>query len=97
MGRRVCNYGSYYGCRAQSASVSGRAMARRRGKVCRPWGIRSLRCLHARWRGRSTRPIFDCRETAIGLCRLPRTVGERVAERWRDGAGRFADLGVSGH
>ena len=27
------------------------------------------------------------------LCRLPRTVGESVAERWRDGAGSFATLG----
>jgi hypothetical protein len=55
--------------------------------------IRSLRCLHTRWRGRSMRPIFDCRETVIELCRLPRTVGERVAERWCDGTGSLPTLG----
>jgi hypothetical protein len=52
---------------------------------------------HTRWRGRSMRPIFDCRETAMELCRLPSTVCERVGERWRDGAMQFCDLGVSGH
>ena len=40
------------------------------------------------------RPIFDCRETAMGLCRLPSTVCERVGERWRAGAGSFAILGI---
>ena len=49
------------------------------------------------WRGLSMRLIFDCRETAMGLCRLPSTVCERVGERWRDGAMQFCDLGVSGH
>ncbi len=44
------------------------------------------------WRGprRSTRLIFDHRETVMGLrlCRrLARTVCERLGERWRDGAG----------
>jgi len=29
----------------------------------------------------------------MGLCRLPRTVCARVAERWRDGAGRLPILG----
>ncbi len=29
----------------------------------------------------------------MGLCRLPRTVCERVGERWRDGAGSLATLG----
>ncbi len=29
----------------------------------------------------------------MGLCRLPRTVGERVGERWRDGAGSLPTLG----
>jgi hypothetical protein len=29
----------------------------------------------------------------MGLCRLPRTVGERVAERCRDGAGSLPILG----
>ncbi len=38
-------------------------------------------------------PIFDCRETVMGLCRLPRTVGESVAERWRDGSGSLPTLG----
>jgi hypothetical protein len=61
--------------------------------VCRPWVIRSLRCLHTCWRGRSRRPIFDHRETVMGLCRLPRTVCERVRERWRDGVGSLPTLG----
>ena len=59
-------------------------------------GIRSLRCLHTRWRGRSTRPIFDCRETVMGLCRLAHTLrkcGRATARR----RGQFADLGLSGH
>jgi hypothetical protein len=38
-------------------------------------------------------PIFDHRETVMGLCRLARTVCERVGERWRDGAGRLPILG----
>ena len=50
-------------------------------------GIRSLRCLHTRWRRRATRPIFDCRETVIGPRPRGRTVCERVGERRRDGAG----------
>jgi hypothetical protein len=56
-------------------------------------GIRSLRCLHTCWRGRSRRPIFDHRETVMGLCRLARTVCERVGERWRDGVGSLPNLG----
>ena len=28
----------------------------------------------------------------MGLCRLPRTVCERVSERWRDGAGSLSAL-----
>jgi hypothetical protein len=55
--------------------------------VCRSWVIRSLRCLPTRRRGRATRPIFDCRETVMGLCRLPRTVCESVGQRWRDVVG----------
>ena len=55
-------------------------------------GIRSLRCLHTRRRGWLTRPISDCRETVMGLCRLPHTVGERVGKRWRDGPGGLAIL-----
>jgi len=54
---------------------------------CRSWVIRSIRCLHTCLRGRSMVPIFDHRETVMGLCRLARTVCERVGERWRDGAG----------
>ena len=49
--------------------------------------------MHTCWRGRSTRSIFDSRETVMGLCRLPRTVCERVGERWRDGAGSLLILG----
>jgi hypothetical protein len=37
--------------------------------------------------------VFDCRETVMGLCRLPRTVCERVGERWRDCAGSLPTLG----
>jgi hypothetical protein len=29
----------------------------------------------------------------MGLCRLPRTVCERVGQRWRDGAGSLPILG----
>ena len=29
----------------------------------------------------------------MGLCRLPRTVCERVGERWRDGSGSLRALG----
>jgi hypothetical protein len=36
--------------------------------------------------------IFDNRGTAMGLCRLARTVRESVGERWRDGA-QIADPG----
>jgi hypothetical protein len=49
--------------------------------------------MHPCWHGRSTRSIFDHRETVMGLCRLPRTVCERVGERWRDGAGSLLTLG----
>ena len=61
--------------------------------VCRSWVMRSYRCLHTRWRGRATRSIFDHRETVMGLCRLSRTVCERVGDRWRDGAGSLLTLG----
>ena len=57
------------------------------------WGIRSLRCWHTCLRGRSRRPIFDHRDTVMGLCRLARTGCERVGERWRDGAGSLPILG----
>ena len=39
------------------------------------------------------RPFLDHRETVMGLCRLARTVCERVGERWRDGAGSLPILG----
>jgi hypothetical protein len=56
-------------------------------------GIRSHRCLHTCWRGRSMGQIFDHRETVTGLCRLARTVCESLGERWRDGAGSLPILG----
>ena len=59
--------------------------------------IRSQSCLHTCWRGRSTRPIFDHRETVMGLCRLARTVCEHVRERWRDGAGSLPTFGIRPH
>jgi hypothetical protein len=31
--------------------------------------------------------IFEHREMAAGVSRLPRTVGLSMGERWRDGAG----------
>jgi hypothetical protein len=56
-------------------------------------GIRSLRCLHTHWRGRSMRQIFDHRETVMGLRRLARAVCERVRARRRDGAGSLLTFG----
>ena len=50
-------------------------------------GIRSLRGLHACWRGKLMGPIFDCREAVMGPSSWRRTVCERVGERWCDGAG----------
>ena len=38
------------------------------------------------------RSIFEHRETAAGVCRLPRTVCESVGERYCDGAGNFLTL-----
>ena len=49
--------------------------------------IRSQPCLHTCWRGRSTGPIFDRREAAVGAGWLPCTVCESVGGRSRDGAG----------
>ena len=79
------------GCRAQSARVpeSDGAAAR---AVCRTLGIRSHRCLHACWRGRSIGPIFEHREAAVGVSRLPLTVCESAGERGCRGAGRLPDL-----
>jgi hypothetical protein len=56
-------------------------------------GIRSLRCLHTHWRGRSMRQIFDHRETVMGLRRLARAVCESVRARRRDGAGSLLTFG----
>ena len=47
--------------------------------------IRSHRCFHSSWRKSWARPIFDDREAAVGLSRLPRAVCESVGERRRDG------------
>ena len=59
--------------------------------VCLRWV--SIRCMHACWHGKFTCRILDCRETVMGLCRLPRKVCESMGERWRDGAGSLAILG----
>jgi hypothetical protein len=85
--------GSERGCRAQPARVweSDGATAR---AVCRTLGIRSHRCLHTCWRGRSMGQIFEHREAVTGVSRLPRTVCESVGERWRDGAGSLPTLGI---
>jgi hypothetical protein len=61
------------------------------------FGIRPHRRMHTCLRGRSTRPIFDHRETVMGLCRLARTVCEHVRERWRDGAGSLPTFGIQSH
>ena len=45
-----------------------------------------------KWRGWSTGSIFDHRETAAGVGRLPHTVCESVGERWREDAGSFLTL-----
>ena len=57
-------------------------------------GIRSLRCLHTHWRGRSMRQIFDHPETVMGLRRLARAVCEGVRARLHDGAGSLLTLGI---
>ena len=62
-------------------------MARRRGQSCDLGYPVTKMLAHTRWRRRSTRPIFDCRETAMGLRPRRCTVCERVGERWRDDAG----------
>ena len=60
-------------------------------------GLRSHRCVHACWRGRSMGQIFDCREAEVGLCPWPRTVCESVGERWSDEAGCLPTLGLRSH
>ena len=81
--------------RAVCESVGGR---RRDGAGILPIsGIRSHRCLHTSGRGRAVGQILDHRETAMGLCRLSRAVCERMAERWRDGAGSLPTLGIGSH
>jgi sarcosine oxidase delta subunit len=71
---------------------SGGATAR---AVCRTFGIRSHRCLHADWCGRSKEQIFEHREAAAGVYGMPRTVWGSSRERWRDGAGCLPDLTIS--
>jgi hypothetical protein len=56
-------------------------------------GIRSYR-LYACSLGKLTGPIFDCPETAVGLCPWPRTVCESVGERWSDEAGCLLTSGI---
>ena len=79
-------------CRAQSLGVSESDGATARA-VCRSWDTRSLGCLHTCWRGRSTRSIFDHRESVMGPRPRGRTVCERIAERLCDGAGSLPILG----
>jgi len=82
--------------RAQSARVpeSDGATAR---AVCRTLGIRSHRCLHACWRGRSMGPIFDHREAAAGVSRPPRTACDGCGRAMAQRRGQFAGPWVSGH
>jgi len=61
------------------------------------FGIRPHRRLHICRRGRSMGPIFDHRETVMGLYRLARTVCESVGERWPDGAGSLPTFGIQSH
>ena len=76
---------------AHSLRGGRRPMARWRSQFAHH-GFQSHRCMHACWHGKLTCPILERRETVMGLCRLPRTVGERVGERWRDGPGSLAIL-----
>jgi len=50
-----------------------------------------------KWWGRATRLIFGCRETAAGVCWLPRTVCKSVRERRCDGAGCLLTIGIGQH
>jgi hypothetical protein len=60
-------------------------------------GIRSHRDLQACWRGELMGPIFDRREAVMGLSPWPRTVCQRVGERWCDGTGCLLILGIRSH
>ena len=60
-------------------------------------GIRPHRDLHACWRGELMGPIFDRRETVMGLSPWPRTLCQRVGERWCDGAGCMLTSGIRSH
>ena len=61
--------------------------------VCRTFGIRSHRCLHAYWRGRSKEQIssIEKRRRECTGCRA--RFWESGRERWRDGAGCYRTLG----
>ena len=76
---------------------SGRERWRDGAGVYRTSGFRPPRSLHAYWRGRATRPIFDHRETGSAV--LARA-GARSARAWegdRAPAQSFRRLRVSGH
>jgi hypothetical protein len=54
------------------------------------------RSLHAYWRGRATRPIFEPSMNWVGgACASCRMVWGSGRERWRGGAGRLPDLRIS--
>jgi len=80
---------------AHSLRACQGALARRRGQFAdlRYPVTPSLAC----FRGRSMGQLFDLGETVMGLCRLARTVCERVGERWRDGAGSLPTFGIQSY
>jgi hypothetical protein len=62
----------------------------------RTLGFRPPRSLHAYWRGRATRPIFEPSINGVGgACASCRMVWGSGRERWRGGAGRLPDLNIS--
>jgi hypothetical protein len=77
------------GLRRLARAVCESVRARRRdgaGSLL-TFGSRSSRCLHASWRGRSTRRTLEHREAVVGRCPRQRKVCESVGERRCDVSG----------
>jgi hypothetical protein len=77
------------GLRRLARAVCERVRARRRdgaGSLL-TFGSRSSRCLHASWRGRSTRRTLEHLEAVVGRCPRQRKVCESVGERRCDVSG----------
>ena len=60
-------------------------------------GIRSCRCLHTHWRGRSTRRTLEHREAVVGRCPRQRKVCESVRERRCDVSGSLVTFSFRLH